>query len=572
MALAVRNKIAEKVVGVVSRMGRELSLEEVLRSTRLQLPKDSGIPQLVVPMSALCTDGDQDSLAGCLRGVFEEEHASVSSSSICFNLDKKSLIKDALLHAVVQESGRRSHSSLFNNILRKRVVVDFSSPNIAKPFHVGHLRSTIIGNVVCNLNSLLGHQVTRINYLGDWGTQFGILTAGFEKFGKMAELGAKPLEYLLAVYVKSNEMAENDPSFRTEAMKKFLSLEAGSPDIVAQWKIFKDLSMREYAKLYERIGVSFDVISGESDYSKAVQQLLTSLAQNSTLSTREDGVQGLFVKTKDEPRFVPLAKSDGSSLYLARDVAAVLDRKKKYNFDTAYYVVDSSQSGHFEALKAVLETMGYEWHTSIKHVKFGRIQGMSTRKGEIVLLESLLAEAKDRAAQAMQATQTTRVFGEDAEAVADTLGIAGVFVAALRMRRARDTHFSWDQALHNRGDSGVSLQYAHARLCSLEEKAAVPVDLNCDTALLKEPEALEVAVQLARWDETVLEAYSEMEPCVLVQYLFSLSHAVSRANKALMVKGQDSDLASARLLLFHASRKVLSQGLQLLGISPLSRM
>lgn len=551
-------------------------MESVLSSIKLKV-KDRDCPQLSLPISNLCIHDKHekaDVLSHLQSSLKHCDGYAVSNTDVSFTLKKETFLKDILLNVVDEESRRTQRNSLLASLPRYRVVVDFSSPNIAKPFHVGHLRSTIIGNVVSNLHAYLGHDVTRINYLGDWGTQFGILSAGFEKFGNVARLEKNALEHLLTVYVESSRAAEADASFRAEALQRFRRLEAGNPDALAQWKLFRDLSVKEYSSLYERIGISFDVTSGESDYGRAALELLASLAHDSLLARREDGVRGVFVRKKNcrDGRFVPLAKSDGSSLYLTRDVAAALDRKRRYGFDVAYYVVDTSQTDHFENLKAVLEALGCDWHGTVKHVKFGRIRGMSTRKGDVVLLDSLLAEARSRAAAAMDATATTRVTGAEADAAADALGSAAVFVNALRSRRTKDAEFSWDRALHARGDSGVSLQYAHARLCSLEANAGFPVTSDYDPAALREPEATTLAVELARFEEAVLGAHVELEPCVLVQYLFGLSHAASRANKVLTVRGQADDVAGARLLLFCAARLVLAEGLRLLGVRPLTRM
>ncbi|CAN7989464.1 unnamed protein product, partial [Ixodes hexagonus] len=350
---------------------------------------------------------------------------------------------------------------------------------------------------------------------------------------------------------------------------------AGKAEVVAQWKLFRELSVASYAKLYKRLGVTFDVIDGESNYSKAALELLDHMRTEAKLQSREDGVLGIHIpgEAGEEGSFVPLAKSDGSSLYLTRDVVAAIDRKDKYQFDVAYYVVDRSQAGHFQSLRHVLSHLGHSWASSLRHVQFGRIRGMSSRRGELVLLEDLLDEARARATHAMEATNTTRVSGQgETEAAAETLGLAGVVVNALRSRRTRDVAFDWDQALHARGDSGLTLQYAHARLCSLEEKADCPLDLGCDTSVLQEPSAIALSVELARFEDAVFGSLAELEPCILVQYLHSLSHAIGRANKTLIVKSHDRALSTARLLLFHAARLTLSRGLQLLGIPPLHKM
>lgn len=451
-----------------------------------------------------------------------------------------------------------------------RLVVDFSSPNVAKPFHVGHLRSTLLGHSLCNLLAFAGHRVTRLNYLGDWGTQCGLLSAGFKRYGSSDELARDPLKHLLSVYVAANAEAERDLAFRAEALQCFADLEAGQPEALAQWEQWRKLSLDGYSQLYARLGISFDVLDAESRHSQASLDLLERLRAEARLAARGDGVLGIECS-----EFVPLAKSSGASLYLTRDVVAALERKERYNFDWAYYVVDRSQAEHFRRLSLALEQLGLEWSGRLRHVPFGRIRGVSSRKGvsQGMLLEELLDEAVRRARHAMDQAPTTRVEGEvAAAAVAEQLGLAAVVVNCLRGRRNRDVTFDWHQALHAAGDSGVSLQYAHARLCSIEEKAGFPVDPEVAIDALQEPCALALAIQIARFEEAVCSAVDQLEPCAVAQHLFSLSHAIGRAAKELPVKNQALPVAQARLLLFHAARVTLGQGMRLLGVKPLTAM
>lgn len=494
-------------------------------------------------------------------------------------------LKKELSHTVLVESGELTvpldRTGFLRETLRSpgcvpqlapslRLVVDFSSPNVAKPFHVGHLRSTLLGHSLCNLFAFAGHRVTRLNYLGDWGTQCGLLSAGFKKYGSNNELARDPLKHLLSVYVAANEEAERDPVFRAEALQCFADLEAGQPEAVAQWEQWRKLSLDAYSQLYRRLGISFDVLDAESLHSQAALNLLERLRAEARLAAREDGVLGIECS-----EFVPLAKSSGASLYLTRDVVAALERKERYDFDWAYYVVDRSQEDHFRRLSLALEQLGVEWSGRLRHVPFGRIRGVSSRKGvsQGMLLEELLDEAVRRARHAMEQAPTTRVEGEvAAAAVAEQLGLAAVVVNCLRGRRNRDVTFDWHQALHAAGDSGVSLQYAHARLCSIEEKAGFPVNPEVAIDVLQEPCALALAIQIARFEEAVCSAVDQLEPCAVAQHLFSLSHAIGRAAKELPVKNQVLPVAEARLLLFHAARVTLGQGMRLLGVQPLTAM
>lgn len=570
MVSALRRKIAEQICLSATRLARcrdaaEFSAHRFLPLVKLKIDKSCSVPFLVVSESDL--GGALGIGSEEFRGPLKTDLENVLSQALVFEagelampIDRASFLQESLCSAGCAP----------RLVPSQRIVVDFSSPNVAKPFHVGHLRSTVLGHSLCNLLSFAGHHVTRLNYLGDWGTQCGLLIAGFNKYGNNEELTKDPLKHLLSVYVAANAEAEKNPAFRAEALQHFTDLEAGQQEVLDQWQRWRQLSLDGYGQQYKRLGVSFDVLDAESRHSHAALDLLERLRAEEKLTSRGDGVLGIECQ-----EFVPLARSSGASLYLTRDVVAALERKERYDFDWAYYVVDRSQAEHFRRLALVLEQLGVEWSDRVQHVPFGRIRGISSRKGigEGMLLDDLLNEAVHRARQSMEQAPTTRVKEEmNAQFVAEQLGLAAVVVNFLRGRRNRDITFDWHQALHAAGDSGVSLQYAHARLCSLEEKAGLPVETEAAVDLLQEPCALALAVQVARFEEVVCSAVDQLEPCIVAQYLFSLSHAIGRATKELPVKNQGLFVAKARLLLFHASRVTLAQGMRLLGVEPLTAM
>ncbi|XP_050026081.2 probable arginine--tRNA ligase, mitochondrial [Dermacentor andersoni] len=570
MVSALRRKIAEQMCQSASRLARcrdaaEFSAHRFLPLVKLKLDKSCSGPFLVVSESEL----------GGALGIGSDEFRGPLKTDL-ENVLSQAMVLEAGELAVPIDRARFLQESLRSAgcapclVPSQRFVVDFSSPNMAKPFHVGHLRSTVLGHSLCNLLSFAGHHVTRLNYLGDWGTQCGLLIAGFNKYGSNKELTKDPLKHLLSVYVAANAEAEKNPSFHAEALRNFAHLEAGQQEALDQWQQWRQLSLDGYGQQYKRLGISFDVLDAESRHSHAALDLLERLRAEGRLTSRRDGVLGIECQ-----EFVPLAKSSGASLYLTRDVVAALERKEKYDFDWAYYVVDRSQAEHFRRLALVLEQLGVGWSDRVQHVPFGRIRGVSSRKGtgEGMLLDDLLNEAVHRARQSMDQAPTTRVKEEmNAQFVAEQLGLAAVVVNFLRGRRNRDITFDWHQALHAAGDSGVSLQYAHARLCSLEEKAGLPVEAEAAVDLLQESCALALAVQVARFEEVVCSAVDQLEPCIVAQYLFALSHAIGRATKELPVKSQGLFKAQARLLLFHAARVTLAQGMRLLGVEPLTAM
>ncbi|XP_072171206.1 probable arginine--tRNA ligase, mitochondrial, partial [Diadema setosum] len=500
----------------------------------------------------------------------------IESGVMQFTLDSKHFMEQVLKDAFRGNLGH-AHPCYPLEESPLNVIVEFSSPNVAKPFHVGHLRSTLIGNFLANLQELLGHNVTRINYLGDWGTQFGILGVGFQEFGNEEELNHDPIGHLYKVYVTANRAAEEDPQIRERAKELFRKMEQGNSDALALRQRFIDLSISEFTRTYERLGIRFDEYRSESEYGYDAQTLLDELRQRRLLHTSERGTEEIDV-SEACPRFplATLARSDGSSLYLTRDVVAALERRRRYQFDRMYYVVDKGQEGHFEQLKGVLAALGEPWgQQGIHHIKFGKVLGMQTRKGTAVFLTNILNEAKARMLHNMENTSTTKASG-DTEQVAEALGLSAIILQDLKGALLTDYSFDWDKMLASKGDTGVFLQYAHARLYSIEETNGWQQPPSClpelNVSLLSEPEAVQLAWHVGHYDVAVKRAAEEMEPKAVAQYLLQLGHLVSRASNKLRVKGSPMDLQKARLALFHTARSTLGHGMRLLGIQPLKRM
>lgn len=514
-----------------------------------------------------------------------------------FGFDPK-IIAENVLSAVRNEGSKFGYSSHLHQVAigddggirlieppnDKTVVVEYSSPNIAKPFHAGHLRSTIIGNFVSNLYEGLGYKVIRINYLGDWGTQFGLLAAGFHKYGCEEKLQADALQHLFQVYVKVNketadEVAANQTananSMYQQGQRTFRKMEHGDKDYLELWQKFRHLSIEEYKKMYKRLGISFTVHHGESMYAKSAQNLLKDLQCSGLLQTDQKTGVG-FVDVSDERNSsrVTLSKSDGTTLYLTRDLSAAKDRKKKYNFHKIHYVVDNGQKSHFHNLKVVLGKMKENWALTTGphfHIGFGRVLGMSTRKGEVVFMKDILDEAQAIMLQKMRETKTSKDVSDE-DAVADILGVSSILVQDLKERRNRDYKFSWEKCLNFKADSGVFLQYAHARLNSLQLTCGVKLTDQIDYSFLLEEDAFKLVLQICRYDEVLRDSMQTFEPCVVVQYLFQLAHLSNQAHRVLLIKGQPEDIAQARLLLFHCTQQVLASGLRLVGCLPLDKM
>ncbi|KAL7987910.1 hypothetical protein Chor_006829, partial [Crotalus horridus] len=417
-------------------------------------------------------------------------------------------------------------SELFSGLPNKKVLIDFSSPNIAKKFHVGHLRSTLIGNFIANINEAIGHQVTRINYLGDWGMQFGILGAGFQWFGSEEKLKSNPLQHLFEVYVQVNKASEEDANIKTLAQDFFRKLEAQEEKALSLWQHFRDVSVEEYARVYKRLGIYFNEYSGESFYQEKSQEVLKRL-----------DAKGLLTKI---------------------DLAAAIDRMEKYKPDVMLYVTDKSQSSHFQQMFQILKLLGFSWAERCQHVPFGRIHGMKTRKGEVIFLEDVLNETCSLVLERRASTKTTKECDNPPEA-AERIGLAALIIQDFKGLLSSDYRFNWDHVLQSKGDTGVFLQYTHARLHSLEEMCGTvnqgtPVNPAClqdplaisllqhllryfgiFSSFLKVPQAIHVVQHsamyiklkvcpavLTEYDEIIYQSSQDHQPKHIVKYLFKL--------------------------------------------------
>ncbi|XP_072188426.1 probable arginine--tRNA ligase, mitochondrial isoform X1 [Excalfactoria chinensis] len=496
---------------------------------------------------------------------------STGPGTVNFTINRELLAKTVLQQVLKDGTQYGTKSELFSTMPKQKTVVEFSSPNIAKKFHIGHLRSTIIGNFIANLKVALGHEVTRINYLGDWGMQFGLLGVGFQQFGDKEKLKSSPLQHLFEVYVQINKAAA-DENTKKLAQDFFRKLEEHDEQALSLWKEFRDFSIKEYTRIYKRLGVHFDEYSGESFYQEKSREVLKMLEDKGLLqkTTKGTGVVDLSEK-KDLSSLSTVIRSDGTSLYITRDLAAAIDRMNKYNWDTMIYVTDRNQSSHFQHLFRILKLMGYDWVDRCQHVSFGLVQGMKTRKGEVIFLEDVLDEVRSRMLENMASAKTTKEV-EDPVETAEKVGLAALIIQDFRGLLSSDYQFNWDRALQSRGDTGVFLQYTHARLHSLEQTHGNEPVTDVNVACLQEPGAISVLQHLLRYDEVLYRSSQDLQPKHIVSYLLTLSHLAAVAHRSLPVKGSTPAVAQARLCLFQATRSVLANGMKLLGITPVTRM
>ncbi|XP_030912995.1 probable arginine--tRNA ligase, mitochondrial isoform X2 [Geospiza fortis] len=468
---------------------------------------------------------------------------SAGPGTVNFTINRELLAKTVLQQVWKDGSEYGAKSELFSTVPRQKAVVEFSSPNIAKKFHIGHLRSTIVG----------------------------LLGVGFQSFGNKEKLKSSPLQHLFEVYVQINKAAE-DENTKTLAKDFFRKLEEHDEQALSIWQQFRDLSIEEYIRIYKRLGVHFDEYSGESFYQEKAQEVLKMLEDKGLLqkTIKGTGIVDLSEK-KDLSTVSTVMRSDGTSLYITRDLAAAIDRMNKHSWDTMIYVTDKSQSNHFQHLFQILKLMGYDWAERCQHVSFGLVQGMKTRRGEVIFLEDVLNEVRSRMLQNMTSTKTTKETQDPVE-TAEKVGLAALIIQDFRGLLSSDYQFSWERALQSRGDTGVFLQYTHARLHSLEQMHGNAELTDVNVSCLQEPDAISVLQHLLRYDEVLYRSSQDLQPKHIVSYLLTLSHLAAVAHKTLPVKGSAPTVAQARLCLFHAARSVLANGMKLLGITPVTQM
>ncbi|MBN3276741.1 SYRM protein, partial [Polyodon spathula] len=412
------------------------------------------------------------------------DEIGIGHGTIHFKINRN-LLAERILQKVFNDGPHFGvKSELFHQRPKGRTVVEFSSPNIAKKFHVGHLRSTIIGNFIANLKEALGNSVTRINYLGDWGMQFGLLGAGFQQFGSEEQLKANPLQHLFDVYVQVNKAAEDDENIKNNAQEFFRRLENGNNQALSLWRHFREISIEEYARIYKRLGVHFGQYSGESLYRQKSQEVLNQLEAHGLLRKTDKCVPSMFTYVcsitsidlywlfyvRRGTGVVDLSPASNMSFYATvvrsdgTDIAAAIDRKNAWNFDEMIYVTDKGQQTHFQQLFQILKVMGYQWAQRCQHVPFGLVEGMKTRRGDVVFLEDVLDEARARMLQNMSLSTTTKDL-EDPGDTAEKVGVSALIVQDFKGPLLSDYKFDWDRVLQSQGDTGVFLQYTHARLC-----------------------------------------------------------------------------------------------------------
>lgn len=476
-----------------------------------------------------------------------------------FYFNREKVVKDAI--ETLNRTACRPHEK--NG---KTICIDYSSINIAKPFHIGHLLTTVIGGSLYRVYNYLGYTAVGINHLGDWGTQFGKMIAAYLRWGDDADIEKRGVRALLDLYVRFHAEAEKDPALDDEGRAWFKKIEDGDAKALAIFGKFKEITLKEVKKIYDRLGITFDSYAGESFYNDKMQPVIDDLRKKGLLTESE----GAEVVRLDDYGMPPalILKSDGATLYATRDLAAAVYRKKTYDFYKCLYVVAYQQNLHFRQLFKVLELMGYDWAKDCVHVPFGMVslegQGaLSTRKGNVVFLDEVLDTAEKKALDVIEQKSPDL---KNKEEIARQVGVGAVVFGALANSRIKDLAFSYDKALSFDGETAPYLQYTHARCCSVIEKAG-EVDAAPDYSVLTDDDSFALATRLVAFDQAVVTAGERYEPSVISGYLLDLAKLYNRFYLSSRILGEPAPVQSARLALTRLTRDVLKTGLGLLLIS-----
>ena len=485
---------------------------------------------------------------------------------INFFVDKKEFSKNTI-EKILKEKDDYGKSNIGEG---KTVCVEYSSPNIAKPFHVGHLFTTAIGNALYKMFKAEGYNTVGINHLGDWGPQFGKLISAYKRWVDEEALEQNPIDELLRIYVKFHKEAEKDPSLEDEGRAYFKALESGDEEAHALWKRFRDLSLKEFQRVYDILGVKFDSLAGEAFYNDKMDVVIDMLKEKNLL-VESNGAQVVMLEDYNMPPCIIL-KGDGASIYATRDLAAALYRKKTYDFYKSIYVVGTPQALHFKQVFKVLELAGKDWAKDCIHVGFGLVKfadrKLSTRNGEIVLLDDLLNQSITKTADIIKDNESI----ENKEEVAKKIGVGAVIFTYLKNSREKDIVFDWNEILSTEGETGPYVQYAYARAKSILRRAE-NVSATVDYSKLNSKEEFELIKTLESFNKYILLALDKLEPSILTRYVIEVAKGFNRFYNAHSVLNlEDEVLKATRLKLVEASSQVIKNGLALLGIDVVEKM
>ena len=546
------------------------SLDQDAILNLLEQPKSSDLGDIAFPAFSLAKverKAPQAIAADIAEKIDQSAFEKVVATGpyVNFFLDK-SKISDQVIKSVIEAGADYGQQDEGHG---QNITIDLSSPNIAKPFSVGHLRSTVIGDALSNIFRKMGYNTIKINHLGDWGKQFGLLMVAYKKWGSKEAVEANPIDELLKLYVRINAEIENDPALDDEGRLWFKKLEDGDPEATELWQWFRDESLVEFNRIYKLLGVEFDSLNGEAFYNDKMDEAVQILEEKGLLKESK----GASIVELDDVNLPPamIKKSDGATLYITRDIATAIYRARTYNFVKNIYAVGQEQSNHFRQLKAVLKKMGFEWSDDMIHVDFGLVtknrQKLSTRKGNIILLEPTLQEAISRAKAQIEEKNPEL---ENKEEVARAVGVGAVKFYDLKTDRRNGYDFDLEAMVSFEGETGPYVQYAYARIQSILRKANFTPSTDA-TYSLNDPESWEIIKLLQDFSRVVKRAAENYDPSLIAKYAINLAQAFNKyyAHTRILDESPERD---SRLALSYSTAVVLKEALRLLGVEAPEKM
>ena len=546
------------------------SLDQDAILNLLEQPKSSDLGDIAFPAFSLAKverKAPQAIAADIAEKIDQSAFEKVVATGpyVNFFLDK-SKISDQVIKSVIEAGADYGQQDEGHG---ENITIDLSSPNIAKPFSVGHLRSTVIGDALSNIFRKMGYNTIKINHLGDWGKQFGLLMVAYKKWGSKEAVEANPIDELLKLYVRINAEIENDPALDDEGRLWFKKLEDGDPEATELWQWFRDESLVEFNRIYKLLGVEFDSLNGEAFYNDKMDEAVQILEEKGLLKESK----GASIVELDDVNLPPamIKKSDGATLYITRDIATAIYRARTYNFVKNIYAVGQEQSNHFRQLKAVLKKMGFDWSYDMVHVDFGLVtknrQKLSTRKGNIILLEPTLQEAISRAKAQIEEKNPEL---ENKEEVAHAVGVGAVKFYDLKTDRRNGYDFDLEAMVSFEGETGPYVQYAYARIQSILRKANFTPSADA-TYSLSDPESWEIIKLLQDFSRVVKRAAENYDPSLIAKYAINLAQAFNKyyAHTRILDESPERD---SRLALSYSTAVVLKEALRLLGVDAPDKM
>lgn len=546
------------------------SLDQDAILNLLEQPKSSDLGDIAFPAFSLAKverKAPQAIAADIAEKIDQSAFEKVVATGpyLNFFLDK-SKISDQVIKSVIEAGADYGQQDEGHG---QNITIDLSSPNIAKPFSVGHLRSTVIGDALSNIFRKMGYNTIKINHLGDWGKQFGLLMVAYKKWGSKEAVEANPIDELLKLYVRINAEIENDPELDEEGRKWFKKLEDGDPEATELWQWFRDESLVEFNRIYKLLGVEFDSLNGEAFYNDKMDEGVQILEDKGLLKESK----GASIVELDDVNLPPamIKKSDGATLYITRDIATAIYRARTYNFVKNIYAVGQEQSNHFRQLKAVLKKMGFDWSDDMVHVDFGLVtknrQKLSTRKGNIILLEPTLQEAISRAKAQIEEKNPEL---ENKEEVAHAVGVGAVKFYDLKTDRRNGYDFDLEAMVSFEGETGPYVQYAYARIQSILRKANFTPSTDA-TYSLSDPESWEIIKLLQDFSRVVKRAAENYDPSLIAKYAINLAQAFNKYYAHTRILDESPERES-RLALSYSTAVVLKEALRLLGVDAPEKM